>query len=57
MGEHSAQTRTQTVLQALWTHRRKIASVLVIALPLVARVWPDFPAEHILSLVSLVLGA
>lgn len=57
MGEHSAQTRTQTVLQAVWAQRRKIAGVLVVALPVVARYWPDFPTDQLLTLVRAVLGA
>jgi hypothetical protein len=38
-------------------HRRKIASVVVVTLPVVARAWPEFPADTIASYVRTYFGA
>jgi hypothetical protein len=58
MGEHSAQTSKLRSLAAYaWTHRRKIASALIVALPLVSRLVPDFPSDLILTYLRVFLGA
>lgn len=59
MGEHSAPqdsvaTRARNFA---WKHRRKIAMGAILAMPLVSRVVPDFPADEAMSLLRLFLGA
>jgi hypothetical protein len=41
----------------LWSHRRKVASLIVIGLPFVSRVLPDFPAADILAFLRVYFGA
>jgi len=62
MGMHSVGT---TGIKALardaavfvWAHRRKVASVALVALPFVARYFPGFPTEEVVRVVRLFLGA
>lgn len=59
MGEHSAPAHSAlyNAGAALWKHRRKIASALIVALPIVSRFVPDFPAGEIVSALRAFLGA
>jgi hypothetical protein len=38
-------------------NRRKIASVVLVALPIVSRYFPAFPTDEIVHVVRLFLGA
>lgn len=68
MGDHSAPSSFWAKVRAYvaeapagvsWvvTHRRKIASVIVVALPLVSRVLPAFPTADILAFLKMYFGA
>lgn len=58
MGDHATPTnRLVSLATYAWTHRRKIASALIVALPFAARVIPDFPTDQILSVLRAFLGA
>jgi hypothetical protein len=62
MPEHATQSRgfLSHVREAgYWAlaHRRKIASGLLVALPVAARIWPEFPADSIAHYVRLYFGA
>lgn len=59
MGNHSADNPSRIREALYWAvaHRRKILAVAVVALPLVARVVPGFPAEEVLTVVTGFLGA
>jgi hypothetical protein len=41
----------------LWTHRRKVASLIVVGLPFVSRVLPNFPTADILAFLRVYFGA
>jgi hypothetical protein len=58
MGEHSA-PESQWAAALGWAvrNRRKIAAALVVALPLLARLVPGFPADDVLSVLRTYLGA
>lgn len=57
MGEHSAPTNKLRGWAAYaWAHRRKIASALIVALPLASRYVPDFPSDAVLSVLRAFLG-
>lgn len=62
MGTHSTSATGLKALARdagawLWTHRRKVASVVVVALPFVSRYFPGFPTEEVVKVVRLFLGA
>jgi hypothetical protein len=59
MGDHSTETTSALREAFYWAvaHRRKILSAAVVALPIVARVWPGFPSDEILSVLRGFLGA
>ncbi|MGW4986305.1 hypothetical protein ACWEQ3_01460 [Streptomyces mirabilis] len=54
---YGALLKVKLVLAYLVTHRRKIVSALVVALPIVARLIPDFPADDILDVLRTYFGA
>lgn len=59
MGDHSALPES-TLARAkawAWAHRRKIAMGAIVAMPLVSRVVPDFPANEAVSFLRMFLGA
>lgn len=59
MGEHSVPTTSKLREALYWAvaHRRKLASALVVALPLVAHLVPGFPSEEILRALRVYVGA
>ena len=59
MGEHSAPNVSKVREALFWVvaHRRKVAGALVLVLPAVAHLVPDFPAEEILRALKVYLGA
>jgi hypothetical protein len=58
MGEHSApENKWAVALGWALRNRRKIAAALVVALPLLARLVPGFPADDVLSVLRTYLGA
>ncbi|MGW6754537.1 hypothetical protein [Streptomyces sp. NPDC055006] len=59
MGEHSAEEPAKVAKALAWVaaHRRKIYGVIVVALPLVARYVPGFPADAVLKIVQAFLGS
>lgn len=44
---------------AVWAvaHRRKVAAAIVVALPLISRALPSFPADDVLSFLRMYFGA
>lgn len=62
MGEHSASStglkaRARAIADKLWTHRRKITSALIVALPFASRYVPGFPTDEALAVLRAFLGA
>ena len=59
MGEHAVAQESRWIRAAKWAvaNRRKIAGALVLALPLIARYAPGFPADEIMSALRAYLGA
>lgn len=59
MGTHSVQTPSKIREAFYWAvaHRRKIASVVIVALPFLSRVAPDFPTADVKALLELYFGA
>lgn len=59
MGEHEAPGKPSWRVALDWAlaHKRSILGVAVVALPLLSRYVPGFPAEEVLSLLRSFLGA
>ncbi|AUG87287.1 hypothetical protein HOS59_gp23 [Streptomyces phage Rowa] len=62
MGDHSAPDggfldKAARAVSWFVANRRKIYAVVVVAIPLVSRVWPDFPADALLDAARIFLGA
>jgi hypothetical protein len=59
MGTHSADNPSKVREAYYWAvaHRRKIASAVIVALPLVSRFAPDFPTAEVKSFLELYFGA
>lgn len=59
MGEHSAPRDGRLTRAARWvrTNRRSLALAALVALPIVSRYVPDFPADEALALLRGFLGA
>lgn len=62
MGDHSAPdsgalSKLGRVARWTWTHRRKVAAVALVAIPILARYVPGFPAAEAVSLLRTFLGA
>jgi len=59
MGDHSAlpESALARAKAWAWAHRRKIAMGAIVAMPLVSRVVPDFPANEAVSFLRMFLGA
>ncbi|MFF8473873.1 hypothetical protein [Streptomyces sp. NPDC015414] len=49
-------TKVRAVAGWVWQNRRKVAAVLVLAVPLATRFVPDFPADEVLALLRAYLG-
>ena len=61
MGEHSAPDngvigKARDVARWVWQNRRKVAAAALVALPVVARYVPGFPADEAVSLLRTFLG-
>jgi hypothetical protein len=58
VGNHSAES---SKLREAWywlvTHRRKVASAVIVALPFVSRFVPDFPTDDVVKVLRVFLGA
>jgi hypothetical protein len=59
MGTHSAENPSKVREAFYWAvaHRRKIASAVIVALPLVARFAPDFPTAEVKGFLEMYFGA
>ncbi|MCX4572297.1 hypothetical protein OHB41_03670 [Streptomyces sp. NBC_01571] len=62
MGEHNAPdsgvtAKAMDVARWVWRNRRKVAAVALVAVPVVARCLPGFPAEEAVSVLRAFLGA
>jgi hypothetical protein len=61
MGAHSAPStflaKCRTGAAWLWAHRRKVASAIILAMPFVSRVLPDFPSADIVAFLRMYFGA
>jgi hypothetical protein len=58
MGDHSAEySKVRNALYWVKAHRRKIASAVIVALPFVSRILPDFPVGEVKSFLELYFGA
>jgi hypothetical protein len=59
MGIHSvgAKALARDAAAFVWAHRRKAASVVLVALPFVSRYFPGFPTDEVVRVVRLFLGA
>lgn len=59
MGDHSADQPSKLREAFYWAvaHRRKLVSVAIIALPIVSRFVPDFPASQVVDYLRVFLGA
>jgi hypothetical protein len=56
---HSAlpESKLAKVKALVWKHRRKIAMGVIVAMPLVSRVVPDFPTGEAVAFLRMFLGA
>lgn len=56
MGEHRAPTKCAEVLNYVRTHKTQLTALSVLAVGLVTRYVPGFPAEEVLRVVAVLLG-
>lgn len=62
MGEHNAPdsgvtAKATDLARWVWRNRRKVAAAALVALPVVARYVPNFPADEAVSVLRSLLGA